>query len=163
MTRVAFLLISIGFMYTEAGAHGLHISLGKAEVTEAGISGKITLNKLDFVEAIDQWDSDTPIYELTPEEFEKLTLRYMKRHFKVEGNGRTDLKLVIKEAGQGMDTMWLTFRFLSKRPLETIRVEHRVLFNVFPDQANVLAVTSGKGKESFLFRVDQPVKVFSVK
>lgn len=144
----------------EVGAHGLHLSIGKAEVAETEITGKVTLNKLDFVEALDQWNNETKIYELTPEEFEKLTLRYMKRHFKIEANGVTDLKLDITEAGQGKETMWMAFRFVSDDTIRTIRVEHRLLFNTFPDQGNVLEVKSKKGKESHLFRVDSPTAVF---
>jgi len=143
-------------------AHGLHLSITKAEASENEITGKLTLNKLDFVEALDQWSNDTKIYELTPEAFESLTLRYMKRHLKVEANGSMDLKLEIVDAGQGKETMWLAFKFTSSEKLESIKVENRVLFGAFPDQGNVFEVKSEKGKQSHLFRVDAPTATFEL-
>lgn len=162
MRRACFLVLPL-LLGTLAVGHGLHLSIGKSEATDTALTGKLVFNKLDFVEALDQWDSDRPIYELTPEDFEKLTLRYMKRHFKVEANGARDLKLEITEAGTGKETMWLAFRFASPETLRQIRVEHRVLFDVFPDQGNVLEVRWGKGRESHLFRVDDPFRVFQLR
>ncbi|HCK09621.1 hypothetical protein MK139_00890 [bacterium] len=141
-------------------AHGLHLSIGKSEVVGKTFTGKLVFNKLDFIEALDQWNPDQPLYELDPEGFEKLTLRYMNRNFKVEANGLRDLKLEITEAGQDTDSLWLKFRFESTTALEQIRVEHRLLFAAFPGQGNVLEVRSRKGKQNHLFRVDSPAKVF---
>jgi hypothetical protein len=154
------ILLFCCLLCVDVGAHGLHLSIGKAEVTETAITGKMTFNKLDFVEALDQWNEQVQIYELTPEDFERLTLKYMKRHFKVEANGSADLKLEITSAGQGKETLWMAFRFASEDTLKTIKVEHRVLFGAFPDQGNVLEVKSKKGKESHLFRVDSQTAVF---
>lgn len=147
---------------TVVTSHGLHLSIGKAEVAEKTISGKMTFNKMDFIEALDQWDADRPIYELSPEEFERLTLLYMKRHFKVEANGSRDLRLSITGASQGNETLSLMFEFSSNDTLREIRVEHRVLFGVFPDQGNVLEVTSESGRKSHLFRLDSPIAVFKL-
>jgi hypothetical protein len=62
------------------------------------------------------------------EDLEKLTLRDMKRHFKVKANGAVDLKLEIRGAGQGKETMWMRFKFASADSIEQIKVEHRMLF-----------------------------------
>ena len=152
---VVMCLVSVGI-----GAHGLHLSIGKGDATATTLTGKLVFNKLDFIEALDQWINETPIYELTPEAFEKLTLRYMKRHFKVEANGKTDLKLEITEAGQGNETMWMQFRFQSPDTLRQIKVENRVLFGAFPDQGNVLEVTSTAGKQRHLFRANAATVVY---
>ena len=141
-------------------SHGLHLSIGKSEATATTLTGKLVFNKVDFVEALDRWNNETQIYELTPEALEKLTLRYMKRHFKVEANGTTDLKLEITQAGQGKETMWMKFRFASEDTLKQIKVEHSVLFGAFPDQGNVLEVKTPQGKQSHLFRLDAPIAVF---
>ena len=157
--RALLIAIACAGLAGALAAHGLHLSIGKSEVDGNTLTGKLVFNKLDFIEALDQWD-EKPIYEFSPEEFEKLTLKYMKRHFKVEANGATDLKLEITKAGQGNDTMWMEFRFAAKEPFEQIRVEHRVLFAAFPDQGNVLEVKGPSGKESHLFRVDSPIYVY---
>lgn len=155
-------ILFLAFLIQDVASHGLHLSIGKVEVGETEVVGKLTFNKLDFVEALDQWDSATPIYELTPEAFEKLTLRYMKRHFKVEANGATDLRLEITKAGQGEETLWMGFRFASSDTLKQIKVEHRALFGIFPDQANVLEVKAGGRKQTHMFRVDSPTAIFKL-
>ena len=43
-------------------AHGLHLSIGKSEVVWKTFTGKLVFNKLDFIEALDQWNPDQPIY-----------------------------------------------------------------------------------------------------
>ena len=56
-------------------------------MTATTFTGKLVFNRVDFLEPLDQWIHETRIDELTPESLEKLTLRYMKRHFKVDANG----------------------------------------------------------------------------
>ena len=141
-------------------AHGLHLSIGKAALEATAFTGKLVFNRDDFVEALDRWNNEIQVHDLTPEALERLTLRYMKRHFKVEVNGTSDLKLEITKAGEGNDTIWMRFRFDSSDSIKQIKVEHRVLFGAFPDQGNVLEVKTGGGKESHLFKIDSPVAVF---
>jgi hypothetical protein len=144
----------------EVSAHGLHLSIGKAELGATAFTGKMVFNRDDFVEALDRWNNEIQVHDLTPEALERLTLRYMKRHFKVEANGTSDLKLEITKAGEGKDTIWMRFRFGSSDSIKQIKVEHRVLFGAFPDQGNVLEVKTEAGKESHLFKIDSPIVVF---
>jgi hypothetical protein len=152
------LLLAAGWV----GAHGLHLSIGKAVLDATTLTGKLVFNGGDFVEALDAWSNEIQIHELTAEDLEKLTLRYMKRHFKVEANGAIDLKLEITQAGQGKETIWMKFKFASADSIQQIKVEHRVLFGSFPDQGNVLEVKAPGGKQSHLFKVDSPVAVFKL-
>ena len=154
----ACLFLLVGWAY----AHGLHLSIGKVDLEATTFSGKLVFNRDDFIEALDSWNNEIPIHELTPEDLEKLTLRYMKRHFKVEANGTTDLKLEITEAGQGKESLWMKFNFASTDSLRKIKVEHRVLFGSFPDQGNVLEVKASGAKQSHLFKIDSPVAEFEL-
>jgi hypothetical protein len=85
------------------GAHVLHLSIGKGSLEAIAFTGKLVFNRDDFVEALDRWNNEIQVYALPPEALERLTLRYMKHHFKVEANGKSDLKLEITEAGEGND------------------------------------------------------------
>ncbi|MFH1572243.1 MAG: DUF6702 family protein [Gemmatimonadota bacterium] len=137
-----------------AGGHPLYIGRVSAQVGEAALAGRLWVNRLDLLAALERARGG-PLYELSRARLDSLTVGYLRDRLRAVADKDT-LQLAVLQTGQERDEVWFDFAFPLAPPVELLALEVAVLFETFPDQRNLLELTTARGVHRHVFTPEHP-------
>lgn len=131
------------FLRPAAALHDLHVSYGNLGVEGSTAVLQLRIFKDDLEEALRRATGEAvPAMEATPE-MDRAFLDYFSGRFQLEYDGE---KLQGRIIGSGLDELdrepvwWYRIAYDAEAVIDGLRVTNTLLFELFPDQRNVLRV-----------------------
>ena len=143
-----------------AEAHPIYIGRVRAALSDTALSGRLSVNRLDFLQALEAELGDG-LFGLPRHQLDHLSCRYLQGHLRAVVDGDT-LALAIERAGQERDEVWFDFAFPAPAAPRLLTLEVTVLFELFPEQRNLLELTTPRGLKRHVFAPARPVLVQEV-
>lgn len=160
ISRLRLLLpVSLAAVVITAGsldAHPLHTSIAQIAYDPARKEIQISLRVFvdDLTNASDAYARSRPASK------ESRMDAYARSAFVI--TDRSGRQLALQSCGDKLvsDLMWLCFRAPAPAGISGFKVAHRVLFDLYPDQINLVQATHDGRKQSMLFvRGDGPKRL----
>ncbi|MFC1525965.1 DUF6702 family protein [Candidatus Latescibacterota bacterium] len=120
---------------TPAAAHPIYIGRISAALGDSALSGRISVNRLDFLQALAPGRS-VRLHELSRAQLDSLSLRYLQARLGATADGDT-LALDLEGSGQQRDEVWFDFTFPVLPAPEELTLRVAVLFEL-PEQKNLV-------------------------
>ena len=141
-------------------AHPLYIGRVAATLGDSALRGRLSVNRLDFLEALATAHGDR-LFGLSRPQLDSLAAQYLRGHLAAVADGDT-LALAIEGTGQERDEVWFHFTFAAARPVALLALEVTVLFELYPEQRNLLELTTPLGVHRHVFSPSRPILVQEV-
>lgn len=127
--------------------HSIHISYGKAEVTDRTVHIKVSYYKDDYMKAVDQWYGNK-LSTFTAQQVNDAQIGYFKNFFRLWSGEKFTHPLAIVNYQLNDDATSVIFEatFTSDIPISLLTVDHRSMLKEYNDQSNILSL-HGFGKE----------------
>ncbi|NVO85095.1 DUF6702 family protein [Hymenobacter terrestris] len=144
------LLISLA-----AWAHTYHASLMEVRFNPEKQRLEIALKVFtdDLENAISQGQAESyTIGRLSRAQLDPLLLNLLRREVQLSTQPGRPLPLTLVGLQKETDSHWLFFTAPLPATATSVTLRQGLLLTIFPDQMNLVNLTAGKQKESFLFR-----------
>lgn len=142
-----------------AGVHKFYVSTTKVEYKEEKKSLQIiTKLFIDDIEDVLQERYSPSIRLATKKETkaaEDFLKKYVLQKFKVEIDGK-EIPLTYIGREYEIDVVKIYLEASKVSNIETIEIENKILFEISPDQQNIVHVKRGDTKKSFILDKDNP-------
>ncbi len=142
--------LNTGVLY----GHDIHISYGKAKLSEKNLSVKVTFYKDDFMQALQNWRGRS-LQGLSNNDFDQLKLDYLRRHFEVFINDNQQLQLSIETHNEDEQSIWFELHFQASTQINALTLKYRVLTAEFSNQMNLLTIQKTQKKKNLIFKSGQ--------
>lgn len=147
-----------------AVAHPYHVTLAEAELEKS--TGKLEVALKVKPEDLERALSAMSKRKISLEKEKKvdaLILQYLQSRLKffISKNKAAAMSFIGKEGK--LKALWLYFEVDLKGKLEGISVEHRIFFEVLPDQMNTINFKQGKKRGSLTFSRKFPKRTVQLK
>jgi hypothetical protein len=147
--------------------HDFHLS--RCEINYDSASGDIQIAAHIFIDDLELAIKQTGVHSLyicTPKESAKANAAieaYLNQKLSFYVNGKkVTPELLGKEASEDMMAVWCYFEIAGYKNLRQVKIENKILTEVFNDQKNIVDVTVDKRKKGFaIFDTNRIEEVFS--
>lgn len=129
--------------------HAIHLSFGRAEISNKTIDGEISFYKDDFFTALRRHYGKN-LTGLKRDQYSKLKYEYLNKHFNVKADG-SFLKLLLTGNNEDESLIKFEFRFETNAQINKIIIKHNSLISEFSDQMNLLNILTFNGECSLVF------------
>ncbi|GAA4375489.1 hypothetical protein GCM10023186_08240 [Hymenobacter koreensis] len=147
-----------------AFAHAYHASImevkvnGKTQQLEVAL--KVFTDDLEKALSVGQPRAIT-LGQASPVEVQPLIAAYLRRTVVFSGKPGEDIPLKYLGMEKENDAHWLFFTVKLPRPMQGVRLQQRLMLDLFPDQMNIVNVEANGKKQSALFRDGNEAQVLS--
>ncbi|WP_157541383.1 DUF6702 family protein [Hymenobacter aerophilus] len=144
-----------------AWAHTYHASLMEVRFNPDKQRLEIALKVFtdDLENALSQGQPAPHVIDrLTRAQLDPLLLNLLRREVQLSAQPGRPLPLTLVGLQKETDSHWLFFTAPLPATATRVTLRQGLLLNVFPDQMNLVNLTAGKQKESFLFRSGNEVQ-----
>jgi hypothetical protein len=136
-------------------AHDIHISYCNASLAKRTCSGRLTVFSDDYWKAVNALNG-TDVRLLEDSRRHAAILRYVQRYFKMTANGGVAMKLTQLITGVEGSSTWIDFSMTSPVDITEVRIENRMLLDLYSDQMNLMVVSSGAEEKNLVCSQDVP-------
>lgn len=150
-----FLVLFLASAPCSALAHDFHMSYCKSELTSGSFIGQVSYYKDDLLLALKKW-SGKEVQGLAKDQFDKLVVDYLRTAFRARVNDSRPLTLDIAGCEEDAGSILVHFRFLSGVSIQSITIEHTVLFSEFKDQMNLMVIKTRYKEFNQIFERSAP-------
>jgi hypothetical protein len=155
----AAVIASIILCFAFAPAHKFYVSITKVEyVKEKGAVQLISKIFIDDLEAVfkERYDPNITLDETsTNPDLNSYISKYLDQKIKVVINGEPQqLRFIGKE--YDVETLVCYIEILNVPDVKTIEITNKVLFELFPEQQNILHFKTTKGRRSKILEKEHP-------
>lgn len=147
------LLLVVLWADLSAGLHNLHVSHGRMAVEANVVTLQIRFFDHDLENALKQYHGSDDLRLATDAASDNAFLEYFGVHFALSISGDT-LHPKLVGSGEGPDIWWYEVQFCHSGPITSLQISNTLLFDLFGDQKNVIALTRfPEGKRESLYFV----------
>ncbi|HVD59305.1 MAG TPA: DUF6702 family protein [Gemmatimonadaceae bacterium] len=141
------LSLAAGFITTSLDAHPLHTSV--AEITYDAAHRQLQISLRVFVD--DLTKASDAYARSRPTTKELRVDAYARSAFTI--TDRSGRQVMLQSCGGKLvsDLMWLCYRAAAPAGLSGFKVAHRILFDLYSDQINIVQANNNGKKQSLLF------------
>jgi len=136
-------LMLISLISSVAGAtspHKFYVSYGRMAIEDNVAVCRIRFFQ-DDLEDVLRWSSGDETFRLAATARADATfLDYISSRFRLEQDGKS-LPAEVVASGEEQDMWWYTVQFTSETTIKKLQITNRSLFDLLPDQRNILKVS----------------------
>jgi len=148
-------------------AHDFHLS--RCEINYETASGDIQIASHIFIDDLELALEKTGVRSLficTPKESEKANgaiEAYVKQKLSIYVNGKKLIPVMLgKEASDDLMAVWCYFEIPGYKDVHQVKIENKILTEVFNDQKNIVDITVDKRKKGFaIFDTKRSQEIFN--